>query len=220
MTSQYEEFIGKEPSLNQLIKFIKINKSEIDEFNKECIADNNEKEKIDYTVLDEYYDFANKYTGNVYYYIGGHIKTLLDDPITQEAVMQAIKINNESVPQHMMEVSSKIRSSKQLRNLQKILDTYYEKCLEEYYAPPPPIILKENSLIEEQNKILSPLSWLICSKNYSQDITHKGGEGYEKLAKNTIIGKTKIMEYVLRTFSENVRYNGPTNIQLFLERLY
>jgi hypothetical protein len=184
MTTQYEEFIGKEPSLNQLINFIKINKKEIDQFNKECTADKNEKEKIDYTVLDEYYDFANKYTGNVYYYIGGHIKTLLDDPITQEAVIQAIKINNESIPQHMMEVSSKIRSSKQLHNLQKILDIYYEKCLEEYYAPPP-TLFGQNS---------TSLSWLICgSKNQQQDMLRRGGEGYEKLAKNTIIGKTRIV---------------------------
>jgi hypothetical protein len=180
MTSQYEEFIGKEPSLNKLINFIKINKSEIDQFNKECIEDNNEEEKIDYTVLYEYYNFANKYTNNIYYYIGGHIKTLLDDPITNDVVMQAIKQNDESIPEHMMEVASKIRSSKQLRNLQKILDVYYEKCLEEYYAPPP--------LICEQNSTL--LSWFICgSKNQQQDMLCRGGEGYEKLAKNTTIGK-------------------------------
>jgi hypothetical protein len=182
MTTQYEEFIGKEPSLNQLINFIKINKSEIDQFNKECIADNNEEEKIDYAVLDEYVDFANKYAGNVYYYVGGHIKARLDDPITQEVVSQAIKLNNESRPEHMMEVVSKIRSSRQLRNLQKILDIYYEKCLEEYYAPPP-IMFGQNS---------TSLSWLICgSKIQQQDILCRGGDGYEKLAKNTIIGKTK-----------------------------
>ena len=185
MTTQYEEFIGKEPSLNQLINFIKINKSEIDHFNSECIKDNNEKEKIDYTVLDEHFDFAIKYGNNDYYYVGGHIKKRLDDPITQEVVLQAIKLNNESIPEHMMEVQSKFRSSKQLRNLQKILDIYYEKCLEEYYAPPPTLF--------GQN--LRPLSCLICgSKNQLQDLPRKGGEGYEKLAKNTIIGKQKSYE--------------------------
>jgi hypothetical protein len=184
MTTQYEEFVGKEPSLNQLINFIKINKNEIDQFNKECTADNNEEEKIDCAVLDEYIDFANKYGHNVYYYVGGHIKTRLDDPITHDVIMQAIKVNNESRPEHMMEVASKIRSSKQLRNLQKILDIYYEKCLEEYYAPPP-TLFGQNS---------TSLSWLICgSKNQQQDILRRGGEGYEKLAKNTIIGKTRIV---------------------------
>lgn len=38
--SKYEEFIGKEPSLNDLDRFIKINKKTSDEYNNECIKDN------------------------------------------------------------------------------------------------------------------------------------------------------------------------------------
>lgn len=60
---------------------------------------------------------------------------------------------------HTAEVGSKIRSSKELNNLDKILEVYYEKCLEEYYAPP----CKNSEL--------------------------RGGEGYEQIAKETTIGK-------------------------------
>ncbi len=165
----YEEFIGKEPSLNELEKFIRINKKLFDEFNEECIKENCKDDQIDYSVIHNYIQFAKQYGGH--YYIGGHIKTFPDDPITDNSVKEAIKINNESVPDHMAEVASKIRSAKELKNLEKILEVYYEKWLEEYYAPP-------------KNNISSFMG--LC---YSDDSVNVGGEGYQKLAKVTIIGK-------------------------------
>ena len=165
----YEEFIGKEPSLNKLEKFIKINKKLFDEFNEECIKENCKDDQIDYSVIYTYVKFAKDYHGH--YYIGGHIKTLPDDPITDKSVKEAIKMNNESVPYHMAEVASKIRSTKELNNLEKILEVYYEKCLEEYYAPP-------------KNNISSFMG--LC---YSDDSINVGGEGYQKVANETIIGK-------------------------------
>jgi hypothetical protein len=192
MTTEYYEFIGKEPSLKTLEKFIKINKKEFDEYNSECITKNYENEKIDYTVIVEYLDFANRYTKNEYYYIGGHIKMKIDDPITEKSINDATKTNNESIPEHMMEVASKDRSTKQLDNLRKILDVYYEKCLEEYYAPPPLATLSQSENQPKQNS--SIFSWLICGDNNntqsSDSVSRRGGEGYEKVAKNTIIGKT------------------------------
>lgn len=161
-----EEFIGKEPSLNKLEKFVRINKNLFDEFNAECI-----EEMLDYSVLYHYLKFAKDYHG--YYYIGGHIKTYPDDPITEKALNEATKINNESEPYHMMEVASKIRSAKELNNLKKILEVYYEKWLEEYYAPP-------------KNNITNFMG--IC---YSDDTVNSGGEGYQKVAKETSIGKKK-----------------------------
>ena len=134
MSTQYEEFIGKEPSLIDLEKFIKINKETFDEFNNECIKNNRKEEQIDYSVLFEYIEFSKKYGGH--YYIGGNIKTNPNDPIKQEYISKARKLNIENEPQHMMEVYSQIRCTKQLINLEKILETYYEKCLDEYYAPP------------------------------------------------------------------------------------
>lgn len=165
----YEEFIGKEPSLNQLDKFIKINKKLFDEFNEECIKENNKEDQIDYSVIYTYLKFAKDYHGH--YYIGGHIKKLPNDPITEKAVKEAIKMNDESQPYHMMEVASKIRSTKELNNLEKILDVYYQKYLEEYYAPP-------------KNNISSFMG--LC---YSDDSVNVGGEGYQKVANETIIGK-------------------------------
>ena len=200
MTSEYYEFIGKEPSLKTLEKFIKINKKEFDEYNTNCIAKNYENEKIDYIVIVEYLDFANRYTNNEYYYLGGHIKMKIDDPITEKSINDATTKNNESIPEHMMEVASKVRSTRQLDNLRKILDVYYEKCLEEYYAPPhpsPPLATLSQS--ENQPKQNSSIfSWLICGDNNnnnnntqsSDSVSRRGGEGYEKVAKNTIIGKT------------------------------
>ena len=161
----YAEFIGKEPSLNELEKFIKINKKLFDEFNAECVKE----EQIDYSVIYDYLKFAKDYYGH--YYIGGHIKKFPYDPITEKAVKEAIKMNNESQPYHMMEVASKIRSTKELKNLEKILEVYYQKRLEEYYAPP-------------KNNISSFMG--LC---YSDDSVNVGGEGYQKVANETIIGK-------------------------------
>jgi len=159
MALNYEEFVGKEPSLNELEQFVGTNKQSFEEFNEECVKENRKEDIIDISVIYEYLKFAKTYSG--YYYIGGHIKTYPNDPITEVAMLKAIKQNTESQPMHMAEVGSKIRSSKELRNLGKILEVYYEKCLEEYYAPP-----SKNSLLQE------------C-----------GGEGYQKVAKETLIGK-------------------------------
>jgi len=134
MTTQYEEFIGKEPSLNQLHDFISSNKKEFDEYNDECIKENRKDEQVDYSVIFEYIKFAKEYGGH--YYIGGNIKRLPNDHIKQEYILKARKLNNEAQPQHMMEVSSQIRCGKQLIELEKILEIYYEKMLEQYYAPP------------------------------------------------------------------------------------
>jgi hypothetical protein len=155
MSSQYEEFIDKEPSLFDLERFIKKNKETFDEYNDECIKNNRKEEHIDYSVIFEYVKFAKDYYG--YYYIGGNIKKDPNDPIKQEYILKARKLNIESQPQHMMEVCSQIRCAKQLSNLEKIIEIYYEKCLEEYYAPP--------------------------------DTNSLGGEGYVKVAIETLIGK-------------------------------
>jgi hypothetical protein len=154
---KYEEFIGKEPSLNDLENFITINKEQFEEYNNNCIKDNRKEDIIDYSVIYTYIKFAKDYGGH--YYIGGYIEKNPHDPITQESFDKAVKTHLESDPTHMGEKSSKIRSLKELNNLEKILEVYYEKCLEEYYAPPC-----------QHSKI-------------------RGGEGYEKLAKETLIGK-------------------------------
>lgn len=162
MALNYEEFIGKEPSLNELETFVRINKQSFEEFNEDCAKENRKQDMIDVTVIYEYLKFAKTYGGH--YYVGGHIKKYPYQPITEETIKKAIKQNTESQPMHMAEVGSKIRSSKELHNLGKILEVYYEKCLEEYYAPP-----SKNSLFQE------------CGDD--------GGEGYQKVAKETLIGK-------------------------------
>ena len=155
MSIQYEEFIGKEPSLIDLERFITINKKTIDEYNDKCIKNNVKEEQIDFSVIFEYIEFSKKYGGH--YYIGGNIKKNPNDPIKQKYILKARKLNIEAQPQHMMEVCSQIRCTKQLLNLEKIIDIYYEKYLEEYYAPP--------------------------------SINNNGGEGYKKIANETLIGK-------------------------------
>lgn len=129
MTTEYEEFIDKEPSLIDLERFITINKETFDEYNNECGKDNRKEEQIDYSVIFEYLKFAKDYYG--YYYIGGNIKKYPKDPIKHEYILKARKLNIESQPQRMMEVCSQIRCTKQLLNLEKIIEIYYEKCLED-----------------------------------------------------------------------------------------
>jgi hypothetical protein len=159
MASKYEEFIGKEPSLNDLETFVRVNKQSFEEFNEECLKENRKEDIIDVSVIYEYLKFAKTYGGH--YYVGGHIKTYPNDPIRDDYIKKARKQNTESQPMHMAEVASKARSFNELNNLGKILEVYYEKCLEEYYAPP-----SKNSLFQE------------C-----------GGEGYQKVANETLIGK-------------------------------
>ena len=158
MALNYEEFIGREPSLNELETFVTTNKQSFEEFNEECVKKNLKEDMIDVSVIYEYLKFAKTYGG--YYYIGGHIKTYPNDPITETKIKKAEKDNKELQPMHMAEFASQNRSSKELRNLSKILNIYYEKCLEEYYAPPS----KKSDL-------------------------YSGGEGYQKIAKETLIGK-------------------------------
>jgi hypothetical protein len=157
MTSKYVEFVGKEPSLNELENFVRVNKQSFEDFNEECIKENRKEDVIDISVIYTYLKFAKDYGGH--YYVGGHIKKYPNDPITEETIIKARKQNSESEPMHMAEFASQTRSFKELNNLDKILEVYYEKCLEEYYAPP--------------------------SKNSEL----RGGEGYQKVAKETTIGK-------------------------------
>jgi hypothetical protein len=141
MTTRYYEFLGKEPSLNDLREFVE---------NHNELFDN-----INVYVVEEYLKFCKDYYG--YYYVGGQIKILPTEPIKTELITKARQINDEAQPGHMMEVSSLIHSKNNLNNLEQILNVYYEYKLSEYYAPP--------------------------------SYTDSGGEGYKKVAAETIIGK-------------------------------
>lgn len=141
MTTTYYEFIGKEPSLNDLHDFIETHNELFD--------------NINVRVINEYLKFCKDYYG--YYYVGGQIKILPTEPIKTELINEARQINDKAQPCHMAEVSSMLRSKNDLNNLEKILDVYYEFKLSEYYAPPSHM--------------------------------DSGGEGYKKVAAETIIGK-------------------------------
>lgn len=143
MTNIYSEMIGKEPSLYELRDFI----------------DNNNElfENINVNVVEEYLKFCKDYSGS--YYVGGQIKLLPTDPITDNSIIEAKSINDKADPDHMMEKSSLIHSKNNLDNLEKILHVYYEYKIMEYYAPP------------------------------SKSNSNMGGEGYIKLANETMIGK-------------------------------
>ena len=122
MTTIYSEFIGKEPTLNELHTFVSNNQELF--------------EGIETNVISRYLEFADKQGG--YYYIGGQIKTQPDDRIIIENIEKAKKINENAVITHEMEYFSLIRSKNELVNLDKILDIYYQYKLAEYYAPPIP----------------------------------------------------------------------------------
>jgi hypothetical protein len=122
MTTIYSEFIGKEPTLNELHTFVSNNQELF--------------EGIETNVISRYLEFADKHGG--YYYIGGQIKTQPDDRIIIENIEKAKKINENAVITHQMEYFSLIRSKNELVILDKILDIYYEYKLAEYYAPPIP----------------------------------------------------------------------------------
>jgi hypothetical protein len=186
MTTQYEELIGNEPSLNVLLNFVSINKKTIDEYNEECIKENRNDEIINYSVLFKYSRFAKQYNG--YYYVGGHIKLFPNEPITIDILEDATKKNEFGEISHMAEIASQITARKELIELKKIIDIYYERYLEEYYAPPQ----KDGN--DFCNTIFDSILNIFENKNIKNDeIYKKGGEGYEKLAKNTLIGKTVVI---------------------------
>jgi len=188
MTTQYEELIGKEPSLNVLINFVSINKKTIDKYNNECTIENRNNEIINYSVLFKYSKFAKQYNG--YYYVGGHIKLFPDEPITIDILENATKKNEfgDCECYHMAEIASQITARKELIELKKIIDIYYERYLEEYYAPPQ----KDGN--DFCNTVFdSILNIFDNSKNNKYEINKKGGEGYEKVSKNTLIGKTVVI---------------------------
>jgi len=140
MTTTYYEFIGKEPSLNDLREFVET-------YNE--LFDN-----INVRVINEYLKFCKDYYG--YYYVGGQIKILPTEPIKTELINEARQINDKAQPCHMAEVSSMLRSKNDLNNLEKILDVYYEYKLMEYYAPPPisnadnfDLLIQYNNITEE-----------------------------------------------------------------------
>jgi hypothetical protein len=141
MTTTYYEFIGKEPSLNDLHEFVENHNELLD--------------GINVYVIKEYLKFCKDYYGT--YYVGGQIKLLPTEPITTEIINKAREINDKAQPYHMAEVSSLLRSKNNLNNLEQILNVYYEYKLMEYYAPPSHM--------------------------------DSGGEGYKKVAAETIIGK-------------------------------
>ena len=141
MTTAYYEFIGKEPSLNELRDFIEIHNELFD--------------GINVYVIDEYLKFCKDYYGS--YYVGGQIKILPTEPITSEIINKAREINEKAQPYHMAEVSSLLRSKNNLNNLEKILNEYYQYKLMEYYAPPPisnvdvnfDLLVQYNNITEE-----------------------------------------------------------------------
>jgi hypothetical protein len=110
MACVYCESIGKEPSLNDLRDFIDKN--------------NELFENINVYVVEEYLKFSKNYNGS--YYVGGQIKLLPTQPITNDIIKKAKSINDKAVPCHMMEVTSLINSKNDLNNLEKILNVYYQ----------------------------------------------------------------------------------------------
>ena len=137
MTTAYYEFIGKEPSLNELSDFIKNHTELFDDINT--------------VVITEYLKFCKDYYGS--YYVGGQIKALPTQSITTAMINTARSINNKAQPCHMMEVSSLNRCKTDLNNLEKILNVYYEYKLMEYYAPPPVSDNENFELLVQYNNI-------------------------------------------------------------------
>ena len=160
MTTAYYEFIGKEPSLNELRDFIEKHNDLFDDINV--------------YVVEEYLKFCKDYYGN--YYVGGQIKLLPTERITTEIINKARQINEKAEPYHMAEVSSLLRSKNNLNNLEKILNVYYNYKLMEYYAPPPfsnadvnfDLLVQYNNITEEGEGYKKIAAETMVGKNISK----------------------------------------------------
>jgi len=134
--------IGKELSLNAMIDcFNNISKEiELDVYIQPDVLN----------ALDEYKKDANILLHGKYY-LYGQIPIDCDTPITQNLLQSAIDENNKRFaeyggPCNSFEAASIACSEKRFANLLKLLDFYYNKYNEIYYAPGGPgyiLALKE-----------------------------------------------------------------------------
>lgn len=123
-----EEFIDKEPSLNDLKNII--------EKHPIMFTD------IDTSVIYWYHNTSRTDNGtDFYYYLGGHILINSNKPITASLIKSVNKINSKilheyGVPTNNIEQINTEICENYFSNLQKIIEKYYEFMLHELYRPP------------------------------------------------------------------------------------
>jgi hypothetical protein len=123
-----EELFGQEPSLVQLIDFVKYNNEHFNDLSLD--------------VLDYYYNAAND-IGNVKnkYYLGGQIAVSITDPIT-EKLIEKVRIADKKSQQeygepcNSFELASIANANRLFENIQDIITRYYEIKIHELYRPP------------------------------------------------------------------------------------
>ena len=99
------------PTLGDLNEFIKTTKLE---------------GKIDCSVIRKYLKCANSDLFLGFYYMGGKIKTLLSEPITQELIDKAKEKILSDRPGHQKDVVDLEELKRDIENLDLILKSYYE----------------------------------------------------------------------------------------------
>lgn len=121
-----EELIGKEPSLIELMDYVKNN--------NECFED---------LSIDVLYRYSKNKTGNMKdkYYLGGQIIVSITDRITAELI-ESVKdadkkrIEEYGVPDIPFEISSVAYANKLFKDIQEIIARYYKVRIHELYRPP------------------------------------------------------------------------------------
>ena len=84
-------------------------------------------------------DYLNSFKNNDFFYLAGHIKTMKDEPITQEKLKLAY--DKYSIPMEKIEYCNSfeyasIKSSKiQFEEFMQVISHYYNLQLEAEYAP-------------------------------------------------------------------------------------
>ena len=113
------DFLGKEPSLLHLSKFI--------DFHKEIFIG------INLSVIEVY-------SNSNYYYLGGQIITYNNDPITQKLLDSVKEVSLKRIreygdPCNSFETRSMNYQNELFDNMQQIIKRYYEFMLHKLYHP-------------------------------------------------------------------------------------
>lgn len=123
-----EDFINKEPSLNDLKQFIEDYSSILNE-------------NIDLTLgVNGYIKDSTQSWSNGKYYLLGQLPLLPSEPISSKILYEAIEIEERKFkeyggPCHQAEVWSSQKHNEWFKSIKYLIIAYYDIKMEEYYEP-------------------------------------------------------------------------------------
>ncbi len=123
-----EEYIGKEPSLNDLGQFV--------EEYSDLLKDHDELK----VGLKGYISDSKESWAKGMYYLLGQLQLLPSERLSNDILSKAVDIEEQKYielggPAHQAEVWSMQKDEDRFKSIKNLISIYYYKKIEEYYAP-------------------------------------------------------------------------------------